>query len=224
MKTLIDLFDLFEKRGNKDTFVYRTGIRRFTFSYLDLYNYSLKMVQYLQKEGIKKGDKVALWAPNSPFWAVSYFGIVLSGAIIIPIDFAGGKNRAETIIKLSGSKFVIQSNYKFEKLIGTKTVMIEDLIFQLKPYDPIKKIIQPKATDICEIVYTSGTTGDPKGVVLTHKNIVSNMLQTCNHISILGRFNFLSVLPLSHMFEQTVGFLIPLYRGEKSIYLRTIIP
>jgi len=130
MKTLIDLFDLFEKRGNKDTFVYRTGIRRFTFSYLDLYNYSLKMVQYLQKEGIKKGDKVALWAPNSPFWAVSYFGIVLSGAIIIPIDFAGGKNRAETIIKLSGSKFVIQSNYKFEKLIGTKTVMIEDLIFQ----------------------------------------------------------------------------------------------
>ena len=232
MKTLIDLLKLFKKRGNEEVFVYRTGIRRFEFTYRQLYNLSLQMASYLQKQGIEKGDKVAIWAPNSPSWAFSYFGILVVGAIVVPIDFAGGKNRAETIVKLSQAKFIIQSMYKFEKLdlrqltdIGLKPVMIEDLPFILKSFNPIKKIIQVKPTEICEIVYTSGTTGDPKGVVLTHNNIVSNMLQACNHISLpVGGFNFLSVLPLSHMFEQTVGFLIPLYRGDKIIYPRTIKP
>jgi len=189
------------------------------------------MAEYLKIQGIRKGDKIAIWAPNSPSWAFSYFGILLAGAIVIPIDFAGGKNRAETIVKLSGAKFIIQSNYKFEKLDlrqpadgGAKTVMIEDSPFILKSFNPIKKIIQVKSTEICEIVYTSGTTGDPKGVVLTHKNIVSNVLAACNHISLPTRFNFLSVLPLSHMFEQTVGFLIPLYRGDKIVYIRTVKP
>ncbi|MDO8582905.1 MAG: AMP-binding protein [bacterium] len=232
MKTLVDLFQSFKKRGNEDVFVYRTGIRRFTFKYSELYNSSLKMAQYLKEQGIKKGDRVALWAPNSPAWAVNYFGILLAGAIVVPIDFASGKKRAENIIKLSGSRFIIQSNYKFEKIEmlkqvqhdTKKTVMIEDLEFILKTLSPINKAVQPKASDVAEIAYTSGTTGDPKGVVLTHKNIVSNILGACEHISIPQHFNFLSVLPMSHMLEQTVGFLTPLYRGDKIIYLRTIKP
>ena len=233
MKTLVDLFKLFEKRNSK-VFVYRTGIRRFEFTYRQLYNLSLQMASYLSQQGIKKGDKVAIFAPNNPYWAISYFGILLVGGVVVPIDFAGGIKRAETIVKLSHAKFIIQSIYKFEKLnpnptesSGFKTVMIEDLVFLLKSLNPIKKIIQVKPTEICEIVYTSGTTGDPKGVVLTHKNIVSNILAACNHISIPSaswRINFLSVLPLSHMLEQTVGFLVPLYRGDKIIYLRIVKP
>lgn len=233
MKTLIDLFKTFQKR-NTDAFVYKTGIRRFTFNYQDLYKSSLRMANYLKSQGINRGDKVAIWAPNSPSWAFSYFGILLSGAIVIPVDFASGKTRAGNILKLSGAKFIIQSNYKFEKLksnpstgSGLKTVMIEDLVFILKSFSPIKKIVRPNVLDIAEIVYTSGTTGDPKGVVLTYKNIVSNILAANNHVSIPQagrRINFLSVLPMSHMFEQTVGFLIPLYRGEKIIYIRTIKP
>ena len=224
METLVDLFKSFEKRGNEEVFIYRTGVRRFTFSYLDLHNLSLKMASYLKIWGIKKGDKVAIWAPNSPSWAFSYFGILLSGAIIIPIDFASGKNRAENILKLSSAKFIIQSIYKFEKVTGVKTVMIEELDFILKSHKMIKKIIQPKSEDIAEIVYTSGTTGNPKGVVLTHKNILTNILQGHNHLKISHSLNFLSVLPMSHMLEQTVGFLTPLYRGDKIIFIRTIKP
>lgn len=237
MKTLIDLFETFRKRGKEEAFVYRTGIRRFTFTYSEFSNSVLQMAAYLQEQGINKGDRVALWAPNSPFWGVAYFGILLAGAIVVPIDFASGKIRAETIIKLSGAKFVIQSNFKFEKLnpsagrrspegdSGLKTVMIEDLSFLLERISLIKKIIHAKPEEIAEIVYTSGTTGDPKGVMLTHQNIVANILDACSHICLpKGRFNFLSVLPLSHMFEQTVGFLIPLYRSDKIIYLRTVKP
>src|SRR3989344_5337445 len=183
MNTLIDLFNSFKKRGNEDVFVYRTGIRRFTFTYSDIYQSSLQMVSYLKSEGIKKGDKVAIWAPNSPSWAFVYFGILLSGAIVVPIDFVSGKNRAETIVNLSGAKFIIQSIYKFEKILssgGLKTAMMEDLSFLLKPLIPIKKFIQAKPIDVAEIVYTSGTTGDPKGVLLTHGNIISNVIAACD--------------------------------------------
>jgi len=226
MKTLIDLFKLFEKR-NKQAFIYRTGIRRFTYTYLELHSLSLKMAGFLQSKGIKRGDRVAIWAPNNPFWAVSYFGIILAGGIVVPVDFASGLTRAETIIKLSGAKFVIQSTYKFEKIPlkeGLKTVMIEDLIFLLSSQKPIEKLPIVKSNDMVEIVYTSGTTGDPKGVILSHKNIVSNVLGACRHVELPKNFNFLSILPLSHMLEQTVGFLIPLYQGDKIIYLRTIKP
>ncbi len=227
MNTLIDLFKLFKKRGSQDVFVYRTGIRKFKFTYSDLYSLSLKMSSYLLAQGVKSGDKIAIWAPNDPFWAVSYFGIILTGSIVVPIDFASGRKRAETILKLSGAKFIIQSLYKFEKInpqIGLKTVMIEDLRFLLKPIKPIEKLFGSKSSDMVEIVYTSGTTGDPKGVVLAHKNIITNMLQACDHLAMSKKFNFLSVLPLSHMMEQTVGFLVPLYRGDKIIYLRTVKP
>jgi long-chain acyl-CoA synthetase len=226
MKTLIDLFRLFEKR-NKEVFIYRTGIRRFTYTYLELYSFSLKMANYLLSQGIREGDRVAIWAPNNPFWAVSYFGIILAGGIVVPVDFASGLKRAETIVRLSGAKFIIQSTYKFEKLSLTnrlKAVMIEDLVFLLKSQKPIEKLPAIKPDDMAEIVYTSGTTGDPKGVVLSHKNIISNVLGACRHIEIPKNFHFLSVLPLSHMLEQTVGFLIPLYQGDKIIYLRTIKP
>jgi len=180
MKNLIDLFKLVENRGNREAFVYRTGIRRFTFTYSEIYSYSLQMASYLLNQGIKKGDKVAIWAPNDPFWTIVYLGIILSDAIVVPIDFASGKKRAETILKLSRAKFIIQSNNKFEKLnpstsSGLKTMMIEDLNFLLKSQDPIEKLPIFKSDDIAEIVYTSGTTGDPKGVVLTHKNIITKL-------------------------------------------------
>ncbi len=224
METLIDLLYLFKKRDKKEAFIYRTGIRRFTFSYGEIYTLSLKMSTFLEKSGIKKGDKVAIWAPNSPFWAVSFFGILLKGAIVVPIDFASGKQRVLDIINHSGAKFIIQSHYKFEKISQIKSAAIEDLIFYLKNVPAMNQFPRLTKKDICTIVYTSGTTGNPKGVVLTHKNLVANIKQASEHIHFPQSFTFLSVLPLSHLFEQTGGFLTALFRGDKIVYIRTIKP
>lgn len=232
VRGLLDLLKTFKESDNQ-IFIYRTGIRRFTFTYREIYNLSLKMATFLEEKNIGKGDRVALWAGNSPWWAVCFFGIIARGAIVVPIDFISGKVRAETIARLSGAKLVIQSNYKLEKLTNIDSVTIEDLQFLLEKLKPISKLPISATKDIAEIVYTSGTTGDPKGVVLTHKNIITNILQACNHIKIPSRFTphqngagftFLSVLPLSHMFEQTVGFLTPLYRGDTIVYLRILKP
>lgn len=224
MQTLLDLFKTFRKRNKEQVFIYRTGIRRFSFTYGQIYDFSLKMAAFLEEKGIRKGDRVALWAGNSPWWAVCFFGIIAKGAIVVPIDFISGKTRAQTIIKLSQAKLVIQSAYKLEKLTNLDAINIEDLKFILQKQNPILTLPKLKARDIVELVYTSGTTGDPKGVMLTHKNITTNILQAGNHIAIKSRCTFLSLLPLSHMFEQTIGFLTPLYRGDKIVYLRTLKP
>src|SRR5258708_19224011 len=123
METLIDVFKSFKKR-DKVLYIYLTGFRRFVYDYKFLYDASLRMASYLEKQGIKKGDRVALCAPNSPWWGVSFWGIVLRGAIVVPIDFISGKERTKTILKLSDCKMLIQSQKRLEKLNFKKSFFI----------------------------------------------------------------------------------------------------
>lgn len=222
-KTLLDIFEMFKKRGNKTASVYQTGIRKFSYSYKEIYNLSLNMASFLERKGVKKADRVLLWAPNSPWWIIAFFGILQRGAIVVPVDFISRKKRAESIADDAGCSFIIQSLYKFEKIDKGKKVLIEDLQYLLADFKQSKKILI-KPSDIAEIVYTSGTTGKPKGVVLTHCNIVTNILSVAKQIPSKPSYNFLSLLPLSHMFEQAGGMLIPLFYGAKIVYLRTLKP
>lgn len=227
MKTLIDLYIKFPEIKNKDALIYRTGVRRFKYSYLQLFELSAKMANWLKQKGVKKGDRVAIWAPNSPWWVISFWGVLLRGAIIVPIDYTSGKNRAEQIIKLAKPKLILQSLYKFDKVGGKGSYIIEDLQCDLEELTSSYLIPAIVNSDIAEIVYTSGTTGDPKGVILTHGNLIANIAQVDDLLSgdnSHKNYKVLSVLPLSHMFEQTVGFFIPLYHQMTIVYLRTIKP
>lgn len=225
MHTLIDIFNSFAKRQQNIAFVYRTGIRRFTYSYEQLSLLSLKFNTWLDQQNIKSGDRVALWAPNSPWWGVVYWGCVTRGVIVVPIDFMSGRERAEKIIEHSGSKLVIQSQYKIDRFDrDSKFIEIEQLEYLLNNLEPADIVTQFKTEDVVEIVYTSGTTGNPKGVALTHKNLMANLEEVLKQIEIKPEYTFLSLLPLSHMFEQSGGFLAPLKVGGRVVYLRTIKP
>ncbi len=229
MHTLIDLFQTFQNRGNKTAFVYRTGIRRFTFSYQWLHDRSLEMASWLEQQGVEKGDRVVIWAPNSPWWGVAFWGCIVRGAIVVPVDFMSGRDRAEKIIQLTDAKVVLQSQYKIDKLTedsgSRKLENIENLEYALLGLQATSYKLQANASDTAELIYTSGTTGDPKGVILTHKNLISNMEQINQHVPVVNeKWNFLSVLPLSHTFEQMAGFLTPLYRGGTIVYMRTLKP
>jgi long-chain acyl-CoA synthetase len=225
MKTLIDLFHEFGKRGEKTALIHRTGVRRFSCSYEALSTYSLLLNGWLAGNGIGRGDKVLIWAPNGPWWVIAFWGCIARGAIVVPVDFMSGRERAETIAGLTDVRLVIQSSYKAEKLTGRPAVFLEDLAHILKDAEPLPETLDTVPDDIAQIIYTSGTTGNPKGVMLTHRNLVANLLQVNEHISVVGpEFVFLSLLPLSHMFEQMAGFLTPLYRGSSIVYLRTLKP
>jgi long-chain acyl-CoA synthetase len=224
MQTLIDLFNTFEALGDKTAFVNRTGVRRLTVSYREFHDLSLKMARLLEQKGVAPGDRVLLWGPNSSWWAVAYWGIIIRGAIAVPVDFMSDLARAESIRGLTKAKVVLQSRFKPER-ITSGTLLLEDLQYLLEEIQPIDEIAPAVPEDTAQLIYTSGTTGNPKGVILSHKNLVANMTQINQAVPIItSGFNFLSLLPLSHMFEQMGGFFTPLYRGAAIVYLRTLKP
>jgi len=225
MQTLIDLFDTFQGLGDKTAFVNRTGMRRLAVSYRQCHELSLKMANLLAQQDVAPGDRVLIWGPNSSWWAVAYWGIILRGAIAVPVDFMSDLARADSIRGLTKAKIVLQSRFKAERITQGPTLLLEDLKYLLEDVQPIATRATPRPEDTAQLIYTSGTTGNPKGVILTHKNLVANMTQISQQVPIITpEFSFLSLLPLSHMFEQMGGFFTPLYHGATVIYLGALKP
>jgi len=118
MDTLLDLFHTFPGRGGATALVYRTGVRRFIYSYGDLHDLALRMAGYLAAAGVGEGDRVLLWGPNGPGWAIAFWGVVARGGVVVPVDFMSGRDRAESIASLAEVSFVFQSRLKLECLDG----------------------------------------------------------------------------------------------------------
>jgi len=225
MHTLIDLFNTFPALGDKTAFVNRTGVRRVVTSYSACHDLSLRMANLLAQRGVAPGDRVLIWGPNSSWWAIAYWGIVVRGAIAVPVDFMSDLARAENISRLTEAKIILQSRFKAERITEGKTLLLEDLQYLLEDVAPVAEVAAPAPEDTAQLIYTSGTTGNPKGVILTHKNLVTNMVQISQQVPIITpKFCFLSLLPLSHMFEQMGGFFTPLYRSASVVYLGALKP
>ncbi len=225
MNGLNNILESFNSRGLRTAIIYRSGVRRHSYSYQDLYTMSCKMASLLRAEGVHPGDRVLIWGPNNPSWLFTFWGAVALGAVVVPVDFMSGIERAQSIVELSGAVFAIKSRLKPESLRGVKTLVLEDLELHLKNYEKCPDIWRPAPDDLCELVYTSGTTGAPKGVALSHKNLMANVRQVSAQFPMVNEdYRFLSLLPLSHMFEQTAGCLVPLFIGGSIIYLRTLKP
>ena len=225
MRTLLDLMDTFSSRGDKPAFVYRTGVRRYLLTYGALAERSLRMNALLAAWGVNRGDRVVLWGPNSSWWCIAFWGIIARGGVVVPVDFMSGSDRAETIAHLTSARLVLQSRMKTEQVAGVPSVLLEDLHYLLPEHAPLPAISDTAPGDTAQLIYTSGTTGNPKGVVLTHGNLTANLRQVNQHLPVVtDEFRFLSLLPLSHMFEQMGGFFTPLFRGGTIIYLRTLKP
>ena len=225
MQTLIDLFNTFERLGDKTAFVNRTGVRRIVVSYKEFHANALKMANLLAQSGVEPGDRVLIWGPNSSWWVIAYWGIIIRGAVAVPVDFMSDLARAESIRSFTNSTVVVQSRFKSERMAAGVSLLLEELPFLLADTAPIQTLASIAPEDTAQLIYTSGTTGNPKGVILSHKNLVANMIQIHKQIPIITtEFNFLSLLPLSHMFEQMGGLFTPLYRGAAVVYLRTLKP
>jgi len=225
MQTLIDLFETFGTLGDKTAFINRTGVRRLVVSYQEFIDLSLKMANLLAQGGVAAGDRVIIWGPNSSWWAVAFWGIIIRGAIAVPVDFMSDLARAESICSLTRAKVVLQSRFKPERMTIATSMLLEDLQYLLEGTPRISELASVSPGNTAQLIYTSGTTGNPKGVILTHKNLVANLTQINRQIPIINsEFCFLSLLPLSHMFEQMGGFFTPLYRGAAIVYLRTLKP
>jgi len=212
--------------------------------YGEFHQKALDVAALLKERGIKKGDRVAILADNSPQWGMAYFGIVRLGAIAVPIlpDFPEAD--VKHILNETGAKILFTAQRQLEKLYELpgsrlKTVItLDDAVDQNNlvatlPFSqflatagdwPEKKKTLPTdladPEDLASIIYTSGTSGHAKAVMLSHKNFLSNVRATLAIFPdepILG-WTFLSILPMSHAYEFTTSFLVPLATGSRIVY------
>ncbi len=185
---------------------------------------SKKLTQY----GIGAGDKVAILSQSMPNWSVAFFSIVPFGRIAIPILPDSSENEVTNIINHSESKVIFVSQRLASKLsneVKEKMTLIIDLdTFEVLKADEEKftcdgRASVPTPEDIAAIIYTSGTTGSAKGVVLSHRNLASNVI-SCYHSCKRGeKDRWLSILPMAHTLEMTLSMLYPMYCGATVYYL-----
>ena len=186
---------------------------------------SKKLTQY----GIGAGDKVAIFSQSMPNWSVAFFSLVPFGRIAIPILPDSSENEVTNIINHSETKVIFVS----QRLAGKVSQEIKDrmtLVIDLDTFEVLKsddqkftcdgKTAVPTPEDIATIIYTSGTTGSAKGVVLSHRNLASNVI-TCYHsCKRTDKDRWLSILPMAHTLEMTLGMLYPMYCGASVYYLQ----
>ena len=199
------------------------------------------MAKLLTDLGVKKGDKVAILSTNMPNWGVTFFAIAALGAVVVPILPDFHENEVKSIIEHSEAKLMFVSEGLFKSVNKQANSLLEELIlvdsFAIVPKNSSTKdlktlkcsltstkkefvTVDVEEEDLASIIYTSGTTGNSKGVMLTHKNLSWTTQQLKSLYKVDGNDRFLSVLPLSHTLENTVGFLLGIKYGASIHYLR----
>ncbi len=204
--------------------------------YRELEIRSRRIAAMLRLLGIQKGDRVAILSENRPEWGLAYFGIVRAGAIAVPIMVDFTAEQIANILAHSECKALFVSSKLEAKLsshvdaplvisIDGSSVRSPDSLSSPLSEVEIDKAatsfeeVSVQAEDLASIIYTSGTTGASKGVMLTHRNFVSNALSARKFIYLRRTDRLLSILPLAHAYEFTIGFIIPMLQGSAVYYL-----
>ncbi len=198
------------------------GYRKLTFN--DVASLVKRVQTQLKALGVVKGDRVALISENRPEWPIAYLAITSMGAIVVPLDAMLKKEDILPLMDNAGVAAGIVSQKYNESLtaanIANQKIVMED--FGQLPEAKAQEETDVCSDDVAAIVYTSGTTGVPKGIVLTHKNIVTNVVSVASLFNFGPKDNFLSVLPLHHTFETTAGFFGPFSQGCKITYAESL--
>lgn len=208
------------------------GIARTT--YLDVQTRSNAVAARLAALGVKKGDRVVLSAHNHPDWPLSFLGIVRAGATAVPVDPAMEPAQFANVVRESEARVVLW-DAKVEEAVGkalaeafaggpAPTTRHLEAITPATPLagDPptlARPSVEVFEDDVASLIFTSGTTGKPKGVMLTHSNFTSLVAALAPLFPLTGGDRVLSVLPLHHTFEFTCGMVLPFSRGARVVYL-----
>ena len=183
---------------------------------------------HLASLGVQPGDRVGLLSDNQPEWGMAYLSIVGHGMTAVPIDRLLKPGEYQRILVDSGARAIIVSDGFIEDVRKIKDSLpnlehilhLEDTVHQEQNDVAPDYVADPD--DLAVLIYTSGTTGQPKGVMLSHKNIMTNVVSCTQSISFSRGDNFLSVLPMHHTFECTAGFLAPIYEGAAVTYVGSL--
>jgi long-chain acyl-CoA synthetase len=231
-RSLIEYLDSPSPRGEEIAFVHRRGYRTVRWSYGRLARVAAQVARELERRQINKGDRVLLWGENSAEWVATFLGCALRGAVVVPVDRIANAEFARRVAQQVDAKLVVRSRDVPPLESTWPALELESLEEALarhssEPY-PAPAV---ERNDPLEIVFTSGTTAEPKGVVISHGNLLASLEPVENeiqHYLSYERFfhpvRFLNLLPLSHVFGQLMGIFIPQLLGGTVILADSLNP
>jgi long-chain acyl-CoA synthetase len=199
------------------------------------YNESLKLIEavahWLYSKGIRKGDKIAVTGKNSPEWTIAYLGILFAGAVVVPIDYQLKNEEINLLIKTAGASILFVDEEKYDAYAADRRDLKEVVslkkglgayIYELD--GPDAQIEEAEEFDLAAILFTSGTTGNPKGVMLTHKNLVSDcFLAQGTPLRLYHTDVFYAILPIHHSYCMLAVFIETISIGAEVVFGKKMV-
>jgi long-chain acyl-CoA synthetase len=222
-ETLLSFLDDCVAREREIAVVHWRGLRISRWSYARLASCAFQFARELEKREISAGDRVLFWGENSPEWIAAFYGCLLRGAIVVPLDLKSAPDFVARVQQQVSAKLLLADGSQSRLNIAQMSFStLADSNHSVEPYTAHTA----KPDDLVEIVFTSGTTAEPKGVCLTHRNLLTNLAPIEKEFKKYSRWErlvhpvrFLCLLPLSHVFGQLMGIFVPQLMGGE-VYFR----
>ncbi|MGH9429028.1 MAG: AMP-binding protein, partial [Terriglobia bacterium] len=230
--TLLSYFRQHFSHDGGTAYVDRLGLRTVRWSYQQIGELAAGWAALLAERNVLKGDRVLLWAENSAHWVAAFYGCLLRGAIIVPLDAGSAPGFAARVQQQVEAKILLADTLleRQSVLPGLPALSLESLppaILTAKRASAVR--LEPN--DLVEIIFTSGTTAEPRGVCLTHRNLLANLMplekEIQKYLSWERWFHpvrFLNLVPLSHVFGQFMAVLVPPLLKSEVHFQNTLNP
>jgi long-chain acyl-CoA synthetase len=219
-KTLVELVRLGAERFDREpALLIRPFFRTRRWRYRDLATLVPKAATVLHDAGVTEGDRVIIWSVNRPEWGIGLLACAHLGAIAVPLDVRHPVDFGRKIVGQTDARLVLacRQTDKVARELGLPILWVESLVDEARRAASATGAPVTEDT-LAEIVFTSGTTGEPKGAMLSHGNLMSTAVSMASVLPFGRHERLLSVLPLSHLYEQVLGFLAPLVVGASVVY------
>ena len=232
------LLDFFADRINSaaDFLVYDDGYRTYTYSYDEIGRAARRFSQRLVTAGVQPDDKIIIWSENRPEWVVAMWGCWLAPCVVVPVDYRASPDLLARVVSIVEGRVVLVGDDVPQPTSGVDPWPLKDLLTpeRVDRATPLPAHHEDRSTApsaLAEIIFTSGATAEPKGVQLTHQNILANIVPVEREIvkyRTYGRpffpLRFLNLLPLSHMFGQAMATFIPPILPGITVFMRGYNP
>lgn len=219
-ETLLSFLDDCIAHGEQTAAVHWRGLRIARWSYAQIAARAFQFARELETREIGSGDRVLFWSENSPEWIVAFYGCLLRGAVVVPLDLKSAPDFAARVQQQVSAKLLLAD----EPQLDLQHLSLKNLTGAIATHSDAP--YRANSNDLVQIVFTSGTTAEPKGVCLTHRNLLANIAPIEKEFRKYARWErfvhplrFLCLLPLSHVFGQLMGIFIPELMGCE-VYFR----
>jgi len=218
-------------KSKRNFFYYRGKYRTLYWSFGEVYDYARRFAGLLKELKLNRGDRVIIKGQNRPEWIIAYIGCLMAGAVAVPLDLKSGYDFESRVQKKVKAKLKIYSGVKYRSS-KLRSISMEEIREILTPVQPLEHKNETTGdNDLAQIIFTSGTTAEPKGVMITHRNIEANLKSVepvmdrwKNFFRLMWNLKILSVVPLSHMYGQFIGIYVPMMIGSSVVFTSSASP